>query len=216
MLTEDYILRMINLGVAALLRAIGLRKEGHYDQAHQTVQQALEQLTGLRADLLTRLDERGLLDLLSVQEELDHDRTMLIADLYHEQGENFKAQNRPGEACFPQLRALNLALESSLSRPIEEVIALKEKIEVFAASVKTCHIPFETSYSLFNFYEVAGAYSEAERTLRPLIQHPQFGDAMRQEYQDFCDRLLEKTDRELEQAGLTRNLIQSMNDDLTR
>lgn len=46
-ITEDYILRMISLATAALLRAIGLRKGGQYEQAEQAIDQALEQLLGL-------------------------------------------------------------------------------------------------------------------------------------------------------------------------
>ena len=42
MLTEDYIMRMINMAIAALLQAIGLRKAGEYNQALQTIDQALE------------------------------------------------------------------------------------------------------------------------------------------------------------------------------
>lgn len=93
-ITEDYILRMISLAIAALLRAIGLRKGGQYEQAEQAIDQALEQLLGLRADLLLRLDDQALLDRLTLQGELERDLAIVVADLYQEQAEISRAQDR--------------------------------------------------------------------------------------------------------------------------
>jgi hypothetical protein len=208
MLTEDYLLRMINLAVTALLQAMGLRKEGKYIEARQAVDQALEQLTGLRADLSGRLDDRALLDTLILQGEFDHERASLLADLYQEQGEIDQAQGYGDQACASRARALTLRLEASLSDP--EGIALQDKIEQLVAATQACALSFEARFALYSYYENCGIYARAEQILGELRDDRHYGVEMRQEYGEFCLRLREKLDPELERGGLTRSKLEEL------
>ncbi len=205
MLTEDYFMRMINLAVAALLRAIGLRKEGQYFEAQQSVDQALEQLTGLRADLLAGLDDRALLDSLSPLGELDYERALLLADLYQEQGEIEKAQGRSEPACSSRMRALTLCLEAALSGSAE--LTLQDKLDGMLASVQTCGLSFETRFTLYSYYESCGSYAKAEQVLGGLARESQYPEEMQQEYQEFCQRLLDMPEPELARGGLSRGQV---------
>jgi hypothetical protein len=203
MLTEDYLMRMINLAVAALLRAIGLRKEGQYIEAQQAVDQAIEQLTGLRADLLLRLDDLALLDTLLVQGELDGERALLLADLFREQGEIEQALGYMDRACANRLRALTLCLEVALSDETGSI--LQDKIDGLIASAEGCQASFETRFTLYGYYENIGSYAKAEQILADLRNESNYPEEMRREYQDFCQRMLEKPAAELERGGLRRN-----------
>jgi hypothetical protein len=206
MLTEDYLMRMINLAVTALLQAIGLRKEGKYSEARQAINQALEQLTGLRADLLERLDDQALLESLTVQGEFDHERSLLLADLYQEQGEIDQAQGYLDQACASRGRALALLLEASFSPSLET--AQQEKIEQLVRLTEACALPFETCFTLYSYYESHGDYNRAEQALGSLRSDPRYGGEMRQEYREFCLRLLEKSEPELELGGLTHSQVE--------
>jgi hypothetical protein len=57
MLTEDYIMRMINQVLAVFLQALGLKKAGQYSEALQVFDQAVESLLGLRASLAKQLED---------------------------------------------------------------------------------------------------------------------------------------------------------------
>ena len=208
MLTEDYLMRMINLAVAALLRAIGLRKEGQYFDAQQALDQAVEQLTGLRADLLLRLDDRALLDHLLIQGELDRERALLLADLYQEQGKLDQVQGNIARACASRIRALTLYLEVALGD--KEGIAIQEKIDGLIASVQVCQTPFETRFTLYSYYEDTGRYARAEQILASLISDGSYPEEMRQEYQDFCHRMLKKPSAELARGGLTPDQVNKL------
>ena len=206
MLTEDYIMRMINMAIAALLQAIGLRKAGEYTQAIVTIDQALEQLTGLRADLLLRLDDRALLNSLSIQGELDQERAILVADLCSEQSEVYLAQNRPEAACLSRVRALTLYLEATADLPID--LPLQEKINQIALAALECQAPFETRFALYSYYENIGNYVNASKVIKDLSEDRLYRSEMRQEYDEFFQRLLEKTDAELERGGMTRSQVE--------
>ena len=57
MLTEDYLMRMINQAIAALLKVAGLKKAGRNQEALEVIEQAFEQLLGLPASLVEQMDE---------------------------------------------------------------------------------------------------------------------------------------------------------------
>ena len=206
MLTEDYIMRMINMAIAALLQAIGLRKAGEYNQALQTIDQALEQLTGLRADLLLRLDDHAFLDSLSIQGELDQERAIMVADLCNEQSEIYLAQNHPEIACLSRVRALTLYLEATPEVQIDP--ALQEKIDHTALAAQDCHAPFETRFALYSYYENIGNYVKAGQVIKDLSDDRLYHAEMRQEYAEFYQRLLEKSEIELERGGVTRSQVE--------
>lgn len=210
-ITEDYILRMISLAIAALLRAIGLRKGGQYEQAEQAIDQALEQLLGLRADLLLRLDDQALLDRLTLQGELERDLAIVVADLYQEQAEISRAQGQIDYACLYRRRALVLWLEVALNDP--QAAPFEDKIEAQLASLGVCKIPFELYFNLYSYYEASGSYAKAEETLKQLTVSSEYAVEMRQEYAEFLQRLAGKPDKALEEGGLPRAQLQRMIDD---
>ena len=210
MLTEDYLVRIISQAVAALVRAIGLRKEGQYTQALQGIDQALEQLTGLRPDLLQRLDERAILDALMVNGELDRERAYLLSDFYQEQGQVFEEQNHEQEARASRLRALNLTLEAALSSPELEALTLQEKVDRLADLLRPGELPFETAFNLFSYYEAIGSYGSAAQILEKLASMGDFQVEMRQEMIDFYRRLLEIPEAALENGGLQRSQVLEM------
>jgi hypothetical protein len=111
MLTEDYLIRMINLAIATLLRIIGLKKEGDYQEALILIDMTFEQLLGLRASMAKGLDDNRLYYLLTRSDQLDLQRLSIIADLYHHEGEIFAAQGRAQESREDYIRALRYNLE---------------------------------------------------------------------------------------------------------
>ena len=94
MLTEDYIIRMINLAIAALLQIVGLKKKGDYQTALDLIDLTFEQLLGLRASMAKNLDDERLYFLLTRQDRLDTQRLAIVADLFQEEGDIYAAQGR--------------------------------------------------------------------------------------------------------------------------
>jgi tetratricopeptide (TPR) repeat protein len=153
MFTEDYLMRIINLALAALMTAAGLKKAGKYSEARQAIQQAIEQLTTLPADLVDQMDDAGILSLLSAHGQLDVGRLTILADLYQEQGEILLKLDQPDQGSLAFARALRFILEVSLS---EDAILSTEtigKVESLVQQLKGNPLPVETQLALSDFYQ---------------------------------------------------------------
>lgn len=173
MLTEDYLMRMINQAVAALLQAIGLKKAGQYRQAQEAIDQAVEQLVGLRADLVRRLDDQSLIESLTRRGTAEAPRLELLGDLFKEEGEILATQGRTQEGLLSTLRALHFYIESALSQKANISSDLDGKISTLDATLSNSHLPEESLYILLAYYEQRGDEAAARR-IRNRLNPPPF------------------------------------------
>ena len=141
MFTEDYLMRIINQAIAALMTAIGLRKAGKFTEAQQAVQQAIEQLTTLPANLVDQMDDSSILAMLSAQGQLDIGRLAILADIYLEQGEIQVKQDQPRQGSTAFARALRFILEVTLSEDDQLSIENIGKIAVSNTATGRGHSP---------------------------------------------------------------------------
>ena len=98
MYTEDFILRQIRLAMAVLADVQGLKKAGQYEQSLQAIDQAVETLMGLRANLLKHLSDDKMIHMLTIQDTLDIERLAILADLFQEEARSFPSRGGMAEA----------------------------------------------------------------------------------------------------------------------
>jgi tetratricopeptide (TPR) repeat protein len=153
MFTEDYLMRIINLALAALMTAIGLRKAGKYMEARQAVQQAIEQLTTLPENIVDQMDDGSILSMLSTQGQLDVGRLAILADLYQEQGEILFKLDQSVQGSSAYARALRFVLEVALSEADNLTTENIGKVEVLIQRLKGCTLPAETQLALSDYYQ---------------------------------------------------------------
>ena len=153
MFTEDYLMRIINQGIAALMIAIGLRKAGKNSEALLAIQQAIEQLTTLPANLIDQMDDASILSLLSAQGQLDIGRLAILADLYHEEGEILFRLEQPTQGFISFARALRFNLEVALSEDVNLFSENISKVEGLVQRLKGLAFPVETQLALSDFYQ---------------------------------------------------------------
>ncbi len=152
MFTEDYLMRMINQALAVLMTAIGLRKSGKYSEALQSLQQAIEQLTTLPANIIDQMEDSAVLAALSSQGQIDVGRLEVLADLYQEQGEAFLGLDQASQAAAAFARALRFFLETSLagdSSPSADEIA---RVNTLLNRSSGYPLPAETQLALSDHY----------------------------------------------------------------
>lgn len=153
MLTEDYIMRMINQVLAVFLQALGLKKAGQFSEALQVFDQAVESLLGLRASLAKQFEDRQLLDLLTFQDKLDVDRLLVLADIYREEGEVYALQGQPEQSLFAAQRSLRLYLEAALATEANPTIELVQKIEAQHSRLSAPDLPVETRLAMLDYFD---------------------------------------------------------------
>ncbi len=153
MLTEDYLMRIINQALAVLMTAVGLRKAGKYSDALQAIEQAVQQLTLLPANLIDQMDETSLLSTLTTQGQLDVGRLAILADLVQEQGEIFSSWSRAAQADLSFARALRLHLEAVLADAAGLTTENMGKIEYLYRRLKDRDLPVDTWLALSDYYQ---------------------------------------------------------------
>jgi hypothetical protein len=211
MLTEDYIIRMISTVLTALTRIMGLKTSGQYQEAQALIDQTLEELFGMRADLLKRLDDETLFASLTVQDKPDGGRMLVAGRLFQEEGEILTAQGNQQEAFWSFVRALNFSLEASFTE-ISGEAGLKETITSLVNALQGSNLPADTEYSLFCFYEESGSYQRADDALKVLEGNPEEKEEVQKERAAFYNRLLEKSDADLLKGGVSRlQVVQALN-----
>lgn len=208
MLTEDYLIKMINIALAALLRIIGLKKDGDYYDALQLIDMTFEQLLGLRASMVKSLDDDHLYYLLTRNDHLDTRRLAIIAGLFHEEGDIYAAQALIPESQADYTRALRYFIEVSFSEDAQLVEDLSERIDDLCHKLDIPSLGSDTLWPLSSYYEEKGAYAQAESILLILAERSEIRPQLLPELIAFYHRLLEKSDQKLSTGGLSRSQVQ--------
>jgi hypothetical protein len=152
MFTEDYLMRIINQAFAALMIAIGLRKAGKYAEALQAVQQAIEQLTTLPANLVDQMDDSSVLSMLSAQGKLDVGRLAILADIYQEEGEILYKEEKPGQGGAAFARSLRFILEVTLAEDANLSNENIGKVSNLVQRLEGISLPVDTQLALSDYY----------------------------------------------------------------
>ena len=153
MFTEDYLMRIINQAIAALLTAIGLRKAGKYSEARQAIEQAIEQVTTLPASVVDQMEDAGLLSMLAANGQLDIGRLAILADLYQEQGEILSRMDQSVQSSNSFSRALRFFLEVTLAEDASLSTENIVKIDGLVQRLKGLTLPVETQLALSDYYQ---------------------------------------------------------------
>jgi tetratricopeptide (TPR) repeat protein len=208
MLFEDHFMRMINQAIAALLKIMGLRQAGQYEQAQQEIDQTLEGLLGLKADLIRRLDDEALLRAVTLNEQVDMRRLEIISDLFREQGEVYVAQGKMAESRESFRRALFGYLETGLASESGQMDPeLDQKITSLVSALKVESLSEDTLWALFCYSEQVREYAQAERVLDDLAGRQGVFADLQPEIIAFYERLSGLSPQELTRSGLSRELV---------
>lgn len=209
MFSEDYIIRIIRQAVAVLARLIGLKAAGEYQKAVQAIDQALEQLLGMDAQIIRLMDDESLYRILTKNDGLDVQRLGLIADLFKEKAAILHLQGQINESITCFIRSLNYYLTISLESQSPCPVELSTKIDECLQQCAPHHLEEKTLWNLFCHYENAAQFARAAAILDQLASRPQSSSTAMEETRSFYQRLLEKSPQELAAGGITRSHIRA-------
>ena len=211
LLTDDYLFRMIMAGLQTLAKIIGLKTAGQYQEAQELIDQALEGLFGMRADLLKRLDDETLFASLMVQGSPDTERIALAGKFFQEEGDILTSQRDQEGGKWSYIRALNFSLEAALNGKSDDP-ELKISITYLVNSLRGIELPPDTAYGLFCYHEESGYYKGADIILRALENQLDEKEPIQDERAAYYNRLLQKGDAELVEGGFARlQVVEALN-----
>lgn len=152
MFTEDYLMRIINQTLSFLMVAIGLRKAGKYPEALQSIEQAIQELTGLSANLIDQMDDASILSMLTTSGQLDIGRLAILGDLYQEEGAIFFKLDQPVPGTFAYARALRFILEGILTDDSPLSPESMVKIDALVEKLDQNRLAIDTQLALTDYY----------------------------------------------------------------
>jgi len=192
-LSEDILLKKLIAALQALVtRLNSLRQAGNYQQALALIDQNLEELLGLQASIIRRLDNNRLVEMLTTNEFLDAGRLYNVAEIFYQDGQIRAEMGDDTQALTSRIRALGLFLEVGFA--IEnEFLEADDRIDALSDTLGLS-IPEETLFQLYDYYEQVSAFDLAEAALDRMLEITGGDPAIAAEKQAFQQRrLLEKT-----------------------
>jgi len=206
-LSEDTLLRMLVAAIAeTIARLAMLRTAGNYQQASEIIDQNLEELLGLKADLVRQLDDKHIVDMLTTNGILDFGRLYYVAELFRQEAEIRATRGDAERERASQIRALNLFLEVGFAVENEFPEADERIDELF--DILGENIPEDTLFTLFDYYEQVGVFDRAEAAINLMLQITDNNSEIAAEKRTFYERLLTESEEEIEAGGLTKEYIE--------
>lgn len=205
-LSEDALLRiLVGALVTTIAKILALRTAGEFQEAQEVIDNELEELLGLKADLVRQLDDKRIIDMLTINEYLDVARLYHVAELFRLEGEIYLDQKQKEMAKISQIRAVNLFIEVGFTVE-NDFLEADDRIDELFESLSS-NMPEDTLYTLFDYYEQVGAFNRAETAINLMLQVTGNNPDIVAEKRAFYARLLEENDDELENGGMNREKI---------
>lgn len=214
MLKQDYVLRMIDQLARAVGRLVARMRQEDREKVEESIGNTLEELTGLRFDLLDTLSLEALLKILEVDGERDPARCLAIAEMCLLRSELDRKDGFETKASNLQVRALTLFLEALFVFRHAALAPTEERVERLVADLGVFDLPPETLIRLFRYRASQGRFADAEDALFELVGRGLDDDGPRAEGRAFYERLLTLDDATLEAGRLPRDEVEEALADL--
>ncbi len=189
----------------ALARIMFFRETKSYDAALLEIDNAGRSLLGLNTETIERLPADGLKDVLGSDPALLMSRLYTAGVLLKEKAEIFDLMEGERDSVPLYLKALRLMTENI--EGIEELDGEKAITNVDAAveKLKEYELPDDLERRLVSYFEHTGRYDRSEDLIFEMIERdPAFVD----EGISFYERLLAKSDSDLQNGRLPRNEVE--------
>jgi tetratricopeptide (TPR) repeat protein len=210
MIRSDYFMRMVQDLMQTLQRVAFLKDRQQYEQALDEIDRTLARFWDLSPDQVGILSLDDWITLCIAEGGSVSEKLIALGDLFLAQGElrSLRGQNETGQRSY--LMALGLYIETLRGSLVS--MDLIEKANRLIDLTRETNRPPEVLRRLLFYYEARGMFAQAEDVLFQWIEN---GDAQaKQAGTEFYERLLGKSDEELERGDLPRAEVEQGRDEL--
>jgi hypothetical protein len=185
-----------------------LRRSGRSTEAIQLIQDAYGRFTGLSATLIHAISEDDMIQLLRARGGIDPDKAWALAELMREEALAYDELGNEAEAIPRFLKSLRLNLE--VLDVIEEMpgVLNVDGLEEVAERVSDLDLSPETRSKLVEYYSGTSRFDKAENIILWRVESSDESPESAAEAVAFYDDLIQKSDAELEQGGLSREEVE--------
>jgi hypothetical protein len=210
MMNKDYILRIAERFGRTLAIILHLREFNRYEEALITIDEVFLQTVGFMSSFVNSASEEMLLNLLSPLGVLNVEKCLWIAVLLKEEGDIYVELDKEDESYYRYLKSLFFFLEASQYEDDVKDIDIAAAIEDIVSKLEEYELPLAMKSKLFRYFEKVGRYAKAENLLFEMIEGEEesIDDEVVEQGLSFYDRLMQKSDADLQVSGLSRKEIE--------
>lgn len=204
MIERDYFMRMINVLTAMIARVLFLKNTKEFPKALFDIQTTGKTLLGIDGDFARQLSPSQIMMLFGSDLTVAVPKSYVAAVLFKQEADVRALMGEQEASVQLYIRSLILLLDvfewnKGLIEPNHPAI-IDELIHI----LKDYVLPVELLEKQMRFHESLGQYDKAENVLYEILEvKPEF----RAEGLLFYERLLARTDDQLQQGGLPRDEI---------
>ncbi len=205
MIERDYIMRMIQMLVQALLRILSFKEKKDYPKALNEIQNASKTLIGVELDVIRRLSDVQMIDLLTLVKDFGGLKCYLAGMLLKEEAEIFELQEKSSESIDARTKSLSLLTEAALEKGAPLNSEHASAADAAAEKLDHAALPVHIHKKLFHYCELMHQYGKAENAMIDIVEKE---SSFVEEGLLFYERLGSKSDDELREGNFSRKEIE--------
>lgn len=229
MFRNDYIMRMIEQLCQALVTVLKKKRESKYEDGFSVLDELMRDIFGLSSLAINALAYEDLVTLIKLDGPDGSDKAIILAVILKEEADLYYAQEQYNESYARYVRSFDIFLrvqESGAKVQLKEYFA---NVDEILDKLIEFELPLDVQERIFKYHELSGNFAKCEDVLYDMLEA--FGDRestgpdgeSKSESKDydvdthkyliekgiaFYERLLEKSDEDLEQGNLPRNEVE--------
>jgi Family of unknown function (DUF6483) len=205
MLERDIIMRMIQTLTEAIGRIVFQKAAMDFPEALEEIQTSGEKIIGMKWELLKKLSDAQVIELLSTDQDLGTPKLYAAGMLMKEEADLDRLAGKPEEEARKDMIALSFLLETYVAAGGAMTPDHVNAIDALLVSLGQFDTPDYIEEKLLHYYELTGQFDKAENVLFELVAlDPSYAD----DGIEFYRRILKKSDEELKKGNLPRNEIE--------
>ena len=201
MIKNDYLTAKMQQLAEVLTRVIELNNNKQFEESHEVINEAFKQLLGLNKELAENLSYNDLISFIGAYESDEATKLIILAELLRIDADILKAEKNMMKAFNIRLKSLNVFVKALL-KDSDCLEQYGEEIDEIISEIDKYELPYESKLYMFKYYEISKRYDKAEDTLFELMESTDNSNEVIGEGISFYERLLDKTEEELEDGNL--------------
>lgn len=207
MINRDYILRLAEQIGRELAIVLRLRKRNQYEEALIAIDDLLFHKVGLTSGFINSLSEEMLIRSLSPLGKLNVETCLWIASFLKAEGEIYDSKGDSNASYYRFMKALYLFIEALRQENFPEGSTFYLDIKELIDKLSAYELPATVQIQLLHYYELIGLYAQAEDILFDQLETAPSSHALIEQGHAFYERLLKKSDFDLQAGNLSREEV---------
>ena len=204
MIERDYIMRMIQMLVQALVQILFHKRGGQYPEALGEIQKASKTLIGVELDVIQRLSDIQIIELLSLVKIFGIPKCYVAGRLLKEEADILKLQGKNAEVPDLLVKSLSLMTEAAVQYGGPTDADHATAVDNIIRALPVDELPVHVQKKLFKYYEIIHRYGKAEDVMFLIVDRE---SGFVTDGERFYERLQKKSDEELIDGNFSRGEI---------